>query len=436
MRASPLYIVCVLALLSGAAAPLFAQPPGAPLGPPPQESGFSLHAHAFLDPERRAAVLVSIEIPHTSLIFLKKRGVFESDYAVYFKVRDKKKKIVETAVATQSVVSKDYESTRTARLVSNLSKRFYLPQGEYVVACTVEIKETQRVFQKEVAVTVPEFLGSGIGVGTPRLYAVDADTSNLVPGLVEASRYRAFEEKELETPFFAAQDRRLAVKFDVYAEEEKADSADCELFFEVVDANKQLRGYGRARVRIAGLRSEFAVYLDLDEWDPGSYSFVAKALQLEHVKETTSSVTFVVAYTKTMLTKHFDKTVAVLSLIATNDEIAELKNAKEVDRPRLWASFWQRRDPSPGTEENEALEEHLRRVQYAVDHFPEGAGGWESDRGKVYIKHGEPDHTEFKIEPQVQGEHLIWYYYEEGLRFVFWDQFGLREYRLTDAGQI
>ncbi len=427
MRVRTGYVVFLAALLWGLVRPSPAQPP--------QQAGFSLSAHAFLDPERRSAVLVSVDIPYSSLVFLKKGGVFQSDYVVYVKILDKKKKIVETAVVTESVVSKDYEATRSARSSSKVSRRFQLPQGEYVVECTVEVKNTQRVFDKKELVTVPEFLETGIGVGKPRLYAVDVDTSKFVPALVEADGRGGLEERELDTAFFAALDKHLVVRFDVYTEEEERDSVDCDLCFEVVDETKEVRAYGRARVRIAGLRNQFAVYLDLDEWSPGSYGFVVKAIQLEPLRETTSSLTFALAYTKTMLTKDFDKTIAVLSLIATNEEIAELRSAEQADRPRVWASFWMRRDPSPGTEENEALEEHVRRVRHAVDNFSEAAVGWESDRGKVYIKYGEPDHTELKIEPQYQGEYLIWYYYEEGLRFVFYDRFGLGEYRLTGTGQ-
>jgi GWxTD domain-containing protein len=431
VRASPGYAVLLAALVSGFALPSPAQPPARFSA----QAGFSLHAHAFLDPDHRPAVLVSLDIPYSSLIFLKRDGVFRSDYAVYFKVLDKKKKIVETAVVNESVVSKDYEATRSARMTSKVSKRFQLPQGEYIVECTVEVKDTQRVFNRQTVVTVPEFLETGIGVGNPRLYAVDVDTSRFVPALLEVDGHRGFEGTELETPLFVAMNKHLVVTFDVYAEEEKTDSMACELCFEVIDEKKDVHAYGRARATIAGLRNQFACYLDVDEWELGSYTFVAKAVESETVRETTSSITFVLAYTKAMLTKQFDKTIAILSLIATNEEIEQLKSAAQADRPRLWEEFWARRDPSPGTEENEALEEHLRRVRYSIDNFSDAVAGWESDRGKVYIKYGEPDHTELKTDPQSQGEYLIWYYYAENLRFVFYDRFGLGDYRLTGTGQ-
>jgi GWxTD domain-containing protein len=428
VRVWPAYILLAAALLFGPHAGAYAQPP--------PESAFSLEAHAFLDAERRPAVLVTVEIPYSNLIFLRRGGVFQSDYAAFIKVLDRRKRILESAVATESVVSRDYEATRSARTRAKLTRRFLLPQGEYTVECVIEVKNTQRVFRKETTVAVPEFLDTGVSVGAPRLYAVEVDTARSAPLLPEAKDAGGRDAEGLESTFFAALDKHPLVKFDVYAQEETGDSLDCDLYFEVVDEKKEAHAYGRSRARIAGVANRFSVYLDVDEWDPGAYVFSAKAIQRDRARETSSSLKFVLAYTKTMLTRHFERTLALLSLIASPDEIAELKDAGGAERPPLWASFWARRDPTPETEVNEALEEHLRRVRYAVDNFSDASAGWESDRGKVYIKYGEPDHTELKIDPQHQGEYLIWYYYRENRRFVFYDRFGLGEYRLTGAGQL
>jgi len=91
-----------------------------------------------------------------------------------------------------------------------------------------------------------------------------------------------------------------------------------------------------------------------------------------------------------------------------------------------------RRDPSPGTERNEALDEHLDRIRYVTENFSGNQEGWRTDRGKVYIAYGRPDDIETKIDPQTQGEYQIWHYYIENRTFVFFDRFGLGEYQLTN----
>ena len=56
--------------------------------------------------------------------------------------------------------------------------------------------------------------------------------------------------------------------------------------------------------------------------------------------------------------------------------------------------FWHRRDPDLRTAINEFKEEHYRRIVYANERFTSGFPGWRTDRGRVYIIHGEPDRLE------------------------------------------
>jgi GWxTD domain-containing protein len=57
--------------------------------------------------------------------------------------------------------------------------------------------------------------------------------------------------------------------------------------------------------------------------------------------------------------------------------------------------FWLRRDPTPGTPENEFKAEHYRRIAYANEHFAsDHSPGWTTGRGRVYITYGPPDEIE------------------------------------------
>jgi len=78
--------------------------------------------------------------------------------------------------------------------------------------------------------------------------------------------------------------------------------------------------------------------------------------------------------------------------IITDEEKQAFKRLKTDDeRQQFVEAFWQRRDPTPDTEENEYKEEHYRRIAYANDHFASGIPGWKTDRGMIYIKYGPPD---------------------------------------------
>jgi GWxTD domain-containing protein len=78
--------------------------------------------------------------------------------------------------------------------------------------------------------------------------------------------------------------------------------------------------------------------------------------------------------------------------IITDEERAAFKQlSNDEERDNFIEAFWQRRDPTPDTEENEYKEEHYQRIAYANEHFAAGIPGWKTDRGRIYIMYGKPD---------------------------------------------
>ena len=81
--------------------------------------------------------------------------------------------------------------------------------------------------------------------------------------------------------------------------------------------------------------------------------------------------------------------------IITDEERAAFKQlSNDEERDNFIEAFWQRRDPTPDTEENEYKEEHYRRIAYANEHFAAGIPGWKTDRGRIYIMYGPPDEND------------------------------------------
>jgi len=81
--------------------------------------------------------------------------------------------------------------------------------------------------------------------------------------------------------------------------------------------------------------------------------------------------------------------------IITDEERSAFKQlSNDEERDNFIEAFWQRRDPTPDTEENEYKEEHYRRIAYANEHFAAGIPGWKSDRGRIYIIYGPADEVE------------------------------------------
>ncbi|HAR36790.1 MAG TPA: hypothetical protein DCR87_07830 [Acidobacteria bacterium] len=104
------------------------------------------------------------------------------------------------------------------------------------------------------------------------------------------------------------------------------------------------------------------------------------------------------------------------------------------ERKNFMDEFWKRRDPVPGTAINEFKEEYFIRINQANKLFGEGGKqGWLSDRGRIWITLGPPDHRE--TYPRGQSFYgfpvEIWHYGFYQIYFI--DRFWNGNYQLDPA---
>lgn len=121
-----------------------------------------------------------------------------------------------------------------------------------------------------------------------------------------------------------------------------------------------------------------------------------------------------------------------LKVVANPGDLKKIQKAKDSERDSLLADYWKERDPTPETEKNELYDEFYSRIQDAnkLFHYSK-RDGWNTDRGRIYIKYGQPE----EVIRDIQGSdafarYEIWYYHQIRRQFVFYDRLGSGEYRL------
>src|SRR5690606_31039977 len=122
-----------------------------------------------------------------------------------------------------------------------------------------------------------------------------------------------------------------------------------------------------------------------------------------------------------------ESAIAQLRYIAKDGELRAIRNAPTPqEQVRLFREFWDKRDPTPGTRRNERMEEYYYRVAYANRNYGRFStdNGWNTDRGEVYIRFGEPDFVENHPFNYGTKPYQIWYYNRLGRRFIFVDETG------------
>jgi GWxTD domain-containing protein len=147
-------------------------------------------------------------------------------------------------------------------------------------------------------------------------------------------------------------------------------------------------------------------------------------------------------YFGAMSAQELDEAKAPLLYIAESGELSPWQASLSLDaKRRFLTSFWQRRDPTPGTTKNERRETFYQAIDFANKEYREGGrntvAGWRSDRGRIFAKQGAPDdilkrHNESRAPP-----YEVWNYTRgKGYYYLFVDRTGFGAFQLIYSNDL
>lgn len=140
-----------------------------------------------------------------------------------------------------------------------------------------------------------------------------------------------------------------------------------------------------------------------------------------------------------MSEEEVEEQIKYAKVISTEGERSEMDRARGLENRKLaLQNFWQKRDPNPSTPLNEFREEYFSRIQYARERYSSGhAEGWQTDRGRAYLKYGMPAHVSPHHYERGAVPYEIWEYDnipgEGNAMFVFADVGGFNEFELIHS---
>jgi GWxTD domain-containing protein len=121
-----------------------------------------------------------------------------------------------------------------------------------------------------------------------------------------------------------------------------------------------------------------------------------------------------------------DITADLIRPIADGSELDALQSAStESERQAVMSEFWQKRDPTPMTQDNEFQIEYLHRLDVAADRFSFlSTRGIETDMGQVFALLGEPDIIDDMPFETGSVPYQVWTYFSPAVTIVFSDNLG------------
>ncbi len=175
--------------------------------------------------------------------------------------------------------------------------------------------------------------------------------------------------------------------------------------------------------------------IGVEEFPPGDYSLeIYLRGRRAHLYDQRTGEFTIQWSQERMLKYDFSTAIRQLELIATSAEIGKMKNLKTIEeRVAAFNAFWDARNTTAGIGVNEVKREFYRRVTYANRQFRHlRLDGWRTDRGRIYIKYGEPDQIDDFPMSANALPYQVWHYYRQGsyLRFKFVDENEDGDYRL------
>ena len=377
---------------------------------------YDIVVHASKEDLSMGRIEIFIEVLYDDLQFLKAVDSYDAEYELSAIILDGNEQ-VDGDIWKESISVETYDQTNSRSAIDLTHKTFEIEPGKYTVKLQFEDVESGRTYSSEQKIRVDDYSKPAVS-GSEITFArqVEMDGNQIKSIFPEVTT----SYKGLGYPAFAY--------FEIY-NPQLAESA--EISYQIIGEQSKFKYKETKRIDLAGERSAFSIALPTDSLSHDRYRLI---------------VDIVANKKKARLEKHFyirwgglprnaqdlDTAIKQLQYLATSKEWKKLKKAPQDKKLQYFIEFWETRDPSPGTEQNEAMESYYAKIDAANQAFTVmGRDGWQSDRGIVFIVLGPPDEVIRNDYPSNSRPYQIWQYYSINRQFEFYDRNGFGDYEFV-----
>ncbi len=330
----------------------------------------------------------------------------------------------------KTVTASTYDATIEDRFADRTAQSLALAPGPYLLKFSIEDAASSRAYAHEMTTVVADLSRAPSVSDLILVDSYDAAKASISPRVSNAVSsdertfsffYEVYSDAPREVRVVREvrrQARRSLVRSALGMEQDESSNAT----YSMVAPTKLKVG-----------RNPVVVTIPLEGFRVGSYTV---RIRLESLSgDTLAAREKPVEVMWTGLAQHvrdLDSAIGQLVHIAKPRDIEAIRDAPSTaERLRRFRAYWERMDPTPGTARNERMEEYYLRVAHSNRSYKAGArNGWETDRGLVMIRFGEPTEIERHPFSFDNDPYEVWTYNHIGRRFIFIDQTGVGDYRL------
>lgn len=381
---------------------------------------------AFLCPSDSIRVEFYYGIPYHQLDFALMEDYLTAHFTVEFAIRGLNNSFSESGTLRKRARMRSFQEAFATqrRFVDQFS--VLAPPGVYEIRAT--IAESLRSGTVIDTITVPAFTErpclSSILLGTTLL----TDTTTGRFAVVPNPGHRYFTAPRRQSP--GGEVKRVYAYFEGYAGAAGTNFYELRYFLLSLPHKDTIFASLPIKRRATNKNLTTTLELNIDSVQPGSYIFAVQLFDPITHQTAMREAYLTIASEETPVVRpyqfQFSPTEAryarQLEYVATPRELDYYNSLSDEGKDAYLAWFWSKHN----------LKEFARRMEVAETRFKTArTPGVKTDRGRIYVRYGEPDAIERKtIEMEIKPREY-WFYYQLGLTFVFIDLRGDGNFRLA-----
>lgn len=402
---------------------------------------FELSASQGIDREKGSVIIINAALDYRRLVFFKKAGHYESRFRVYVDLGKGGGSGASGEVWEETITVPTYRETRAPSHRALIKKIFPVEPGDYKVKVVIEVIGTSRKYKREMKIRIVGGENGGIQIATPVFFTPGRSREADKPlGGELAFSICSFPSDNGFNPvpgaIYLEFDSWLRMHAGIIAPVENSLARSVIVSIRVIDFKGRIVSYNRKNPAVSETGElGFCVDMNVDHLPIGFYKMEVSVEIPGTDTRTSREEPFVILLNRGLLYEHFPKLISLLSIIADEEELLPLKEAQAGEREEQWHRFWNTRERDSSSPVNQGLSEFLRRMKYSLRAFSKTRPGWETDRGRILIKNGNPDRIQDRSGSQydLASSYQVWYYNSLGLAYIFQNTMGGGEYRLVDT---
>lgn len=371
------------------------------------------------------------QFSNSKLSFLKTEEGFTANAEINIILYDKEGEFVDEILVNRDIHEIQYDKTIDHGQKTLVQFNFEVEPGKYLVHITIEDSNNGNIFEMKRDVVAKEFNENELSLS-------DVEVVTDVQPSDEKSNFVKNGRKILANPthYFDSENSNIKFYFEIYNLNVEENNTENKFQFSYRvknSAGKVVRKYSNRYLKPYHSTSiDFSVPVKNLPGD--TYSLDVIILDEDTDAKVEKSTNFTLRKSPLDIEhKNFDDVLAMLQMIAEKGELTEIKKVALDNRRQALQDFWQSKDPSPGTSENELMVQFYSRIDYANKHFSTPhVDGWKTDRGKIFIKFGKPDRVTRSVPITSWNRYEKWEYWTKGKNFLFGDRFGFGNYTLVN----